>query len=99
MFKIISSQELMALPRESLNFFDVRDEASYQSGHIENACFLSAENFDSLCVKCDKSKPTIVYCYKGIRSQVIANILFEHGFKKVYSLAGGFSAWQEAKGV
>ena len=38
----------------------------------------------------------IVHCIGGITSPNVANMLIEAGFKKVYSMDGGFNAWVAA---
>ena len=94
MFKIINKDDATKLMEENINIFDVRDQTSFDEQHIKNAKFLSGENFVSITAACDKTLPTIVYCYKGIRSQTVAQILVEQGFENVFSLEGGFGAWQ-----
>jgi rhodanese-related sulfurtransferase len=39
--------------------------------------------------------PVIVYCEKGGRSAIAANILVEKGFTKVYNVIGGIDAWAQ----
>jgi len=94
MFEIINQDDAKKLILSEVNIFDVRDQISFHEKHINNAKLLSGENFDEVCKACNKATPTIVYCYKGIRSQTIAKILAEQGFEKVYSLKGGFSSWE-----
>lgn len=40
--------------------------------------------------------PVIVYCSKGSRSAIAANILSESGFYEVYNVVGGIEAWLQA---
>jgi len=94
MFKIISQADAKKLMASESNIFDVRDQTAFDEMHIPNAKFLSGENFEEVTESCDKNLPTIVYCYKGIRSQTIAKVLSETGFTNVFSLEGGFGAWQ-----
>jgi len=78
----------------NLNIIDTRDPGSFAADHIEQAENVTAENIDQYCQAADKSKPVIVYCYKGIGSQSVAKYLDEQGFD-AYSLIGGFDDWQD----
>ena len=48
-------------------------------------------NLDGL----DKSKPTVVYCARGLRGYLAAMILENNGFKNIYNLGGGFVTWKK----
>jgi hydroxyacylglutathione hydrolase len=43
--------------------------------------------------KFDRSKPLAVMCQGGYRSSAGTSILARHGFKHVYNVVGGFTAW------
>jgi len=78
---------------EAANFVDIRDQPSYQAGHITDA-----EHFDNATVQqyidnADFSMPLIVCCYHGNMSQSAGAYLAEKGFNQVYSLDGGFAEW------
>ena len=42
-------------------------------------------------------QPILVMCYHGISSQGAAQYLVNQGFEQVYSVDGGFEAWQRAE--
>jgi rhodanese-related sulfurtransferase len=48
--------------------------------------------------KFDPARPIAVMCQGGYRSSAGTSILARHGFKKVYNVVGGFSAWSNAAG-
>ena len=73
---------------------DIRNQDSYEEEHIANAMHLSMEKLQQYCGKWDKQKPILVYCYHGISSRSVAQYLVKQGFKKVYSLIGGFETWR-----
>ncbi len=77
---------------------DVRDEESYQQGHIDGAIHLTMTALQEFCDQNEKSNPILLYCYHGISSQSVAQHLADQGFTEIYSLIGGFEAWvaQEA---
>ena len=73
---------------------DVRNKDSYEEAHIANAMHLSTTKLQQYCGTWDKQRPILVYCYHGTSSRSIAQHLVERGFKKIYSLIGGFEIWK-----
>lgn len=53
-----------------------------------------ADNMDKLPV--DKEKPILVYCRSGSMSGIASKELVNLGYKNVYDLAGGVTAYREA---
>lgn len=82
------------MDEDNLVVADVRSEESFELAHIPSAAHLTIANLDTFCMQADKSKPVMVYCYHGISSQAVAEHLVEQGFVTVYSLVGGFEAWE-----
>ena len=78
----------------SATVVDIRDSASFQSGHIPNAIHLSDDTVQEFMSNTDKKKPLVVYCYHGISSQGAAVYFSEQGFQEVSSMTGGFESWQ-----
>ena len=74
---------------------DVRDPASFEEAHIEHALFLTDQTIENFIQQADKEQPLICYCYHGSNSQMAALFFVENGFKKVYSVDGGFAAWRQ----
>lgn len=72
---------------------DIRDAASFQSGHIEKAQLVHNDNIQEFLESADMELPLIVCCYHGNMSQGAADYFFEQGFTQSYSLDGGFTAW------
>ncbi|MEE9335975.1 MAG: thiosulfate sulfurtransferase GlpE [Granulosicoccaceae bacterium] len=72
---------------------DIRDEASFNSGHIKNAQHLDNTNTQDFIDKSDMDQPLIVVCYHGNSSQPASVFLADRGFDDVYSLDGGFTEW------
>ena len=78
---------------------DVRTAGEYSSGHLQNALqadWLNKQQFEERTRHLDKSKPVLVYCASGIRSEQAAKWLLKQGFTEVFNLKGGTSAWQVA---
>ncbi len=80
----------------SATIVDIRDSASFQSGHIPSAIHLDDETVQQFVADTDKEKPLVIYCYHGISSQGAATYFSEQGFKEVYSMTGGFEGWRAA---
>ena len=75
---------------------DIRDEQSFQSGHIEGAVHLTNGTLHQFMQDNDFDTPVIVCCYHGHSSQQAAQFLIHQGFEEVYSMDGGFEAWRLA---
>lgn len=88
----IEAEQLMS--KRDIVIIDMRDEDSYEEGHITNAIHLSMVALKKYFNKADKEKAILVYCYHGVSSQAVAQHLVEKGFKEAYSLIGGFKTWK-----
>ncbi|NKB77121.1 MAG: thiosulfate sulfurtransferase GlpE [Gammaproteobacteria bacterium] len=80
------------------NVVDVRDRASFDAGHIENARHLDNETVSDFVSSADHSVPLIVCCYHGNMSQGAAGYFGEQGFAETYSLDGGYALWEQQMG-
>ncbi len=95
-FKQISVQDAKEkISQQGTILIDIRDPDSYQASHINEAFHLTNENIQEFIQNADLGKPVIVYCYHGNSSQSAAQFLSEQGFEEVYSMMGGFAAWQQ----
>lgn len=75
---------------------DMRDPASYESGHIEGAEHVTEANIFHFLSGTPKAKPVLIYCYHGNASQVYAKTFADFRFTRVYSLDGGYEGWRKA---
>jgi thiosulfate sulfurtransferase len=75
-------------------FIDIRDPDSYATAHVPGAIQINDTNVEAFVAGSDKSRTHIVYCYHGITSQGGAAFFQENGFQDVYSMEGGFCAWE-----
>ena len=80
---------------EGLLLFDVRDENSFDQSHMKNAINLNNQNIDDIVKKTEHKKSILIYCYKGISSQNVAQHFCNLGFENVYSLNGGYEGFFE----
>jgi thiosulfate sulfurtransferase len=93
-FKHINTQQAQELISQGAALADIRDEESFNNSHIRNAQHLANHNFQEFLESSDLDLPLVLYCYHGNSSQSAAQYLIERGFEQVYSLNGGFEAWQ-----
>lgn len=73
---------------------DARERKEFETSHICDAQFLGYKDPDfSMLKNVDKSKPIVVYCSIGYRSEKIGERLLENGFTNVYNLYGSIFEW------
>ena len=65
---------------------------SLPSHHID----INQPDFIKHLAELDKNKPVLVYCAIGGRSSKAMAIMKKEGFKEVYNLEGGMTAWKDA---
>ena len=87
----LSVQELFAMPENSYQLVDIRDERARSYGVIPGSVALSAEEL-SESQEIDKNKTVVIYCQKGEMSVPAAEALQEAGVD-AKSLNGGYLAW------
>jgi rhodanese-related sulfurtransferase len=83
-------------PRVTL--IDVREDNEWEAGHAAGAKHHGKgiiERDIELALP-DKSAELILYCGGGYRSALAADVLQRMGYTNVYSMAGGWKAWQES---
>lgn len=94
-FKRISVQQAkqMIADQGKIQIVDIRDEQSFNTGHIPDSFHLHGSNIEEFMARADPGLPLLVVCYHGISSQNAAAYLAGQGFGDTYSLDGGFEAW------
>lgn len=80
--------------RRGLHILDVRQPAEWQAGHIPEAHHLSGGDLPAHLDAVPEDRPVAVYCGSGYRSSVAASLLRRNGYREVYNVTGGFSAWR-----
>lgn len=77
---------------------DVRTPAEVAQGKIANASVIdfNAEGFERKVGLIDRERPVFVYCRSGGRSGRAVALMTKLGFKKLYNLQGGITAWSAA---
>jgi rhodanese-related sulfurtransferase len=90
------AQNLLATKEVSV--LDIRTPEEFAAGHLDGARNLDFynSNFQSEIAKLDKAKTYLIYCRSGNRSGQAVSLFKNAGFKELYDLRGGISAWQSA---
>lgn len=89
-----SVQELQALRNEKADFMvlDVRKPEEYAlcnlGGHL-----IPIDELPNRLNELNPDQMIIVHCHAGGRSRRATKYLLEQGFKKVFNLRGGITAW------
>jgi len=93
-----TQQRMQANPDAKL--IDVREDKEWDAAHAAGAVHLGKGIIerDIETAVPDKDTELILYCGGGYRSALAADSLQRMGYTNVFSLAGGWRAWQEAGG-
>ncbi len=95
-FKRISVQQAKdMIDNGAVTLIDIRDEASFQTGHMTNSIHIDHQSVQGFIQDTDLDIPLIVCCYHGNSSQSAAQFFVEKDFSDVYSLDGGYEAWRQ----
>lgn len=97
-YKRVSTPEFKKLMADlpDAQLVDVRTATEYKGGHIrlaENIDYKGAD-FKTKIANLDKSKPVLVYCQAGGRSQKACGMMQDMGFKEIYELKSGYGKWE-----
>lgn len=85
--------------QEGARLIDVREDNEWERGHASGAEHLGRGVIErDIETKVpDHSTELILYCGGGYRSALAADNLQRMGYSNVFSLAGGWKAWKEAR--
>ena len=77
---------------------DVREDHEWEAAHAAGAEHLGKGIIerDIETTVPDKSTEVILYCGGGFRSALAADVLQQMGYTNVFSMAGGWKAWQDS---
>lgn len=82
----------------NVKLIDVREDKEWAAAHAAKSIHLGKgiieRDIEQLVP--DKSTELILYCGGGYRSALAADVLQTMGYTNVFSMAGGWKAWQES---
>jgi rhodanese-related sulfurtransferase len=106
--KEVSPGELQAMMDSTpdLLVLDVRESSEHEQGHLPKALLVPRGILEAAAdpgypkhvpeLSSARQRPIACYCATGGRSAMAAAVLEMMGFEQVYSLAGGYSGWEQA---
>ncbi len=71
----------------------VRAESERDAGHIEGSVLAPTPDIRHRYGEWDPEAQTVVLCNTGNRSMTAASLLRQRGFRRVYNVLGGTTAW------
>lgn len=88
----------LLINRDSPLVVDLSSSQDFEKGHIPGARHVPLSQFDPENKELAKVRdlPVAVYCKNGTTSAQAAARLVKAGFRRVFWLGGGLSAWQQA---
>ncbi len=81
-----------------VRLIDVREDNEWEAAHAARAEHLGKGIIerDIEAEVPDKTTELILYCGGGYRSALAADVLQQMGYTNVFSMAGGWKAWQDS---
>lgn len=96
---VISIAEFEKMSTKKKNtVVDVRTPEEVAEGHLAGSVNINflGEGFQQEISKLNKNKTYLLYCKSGNRTRKAADQMQKAGFKHVYMLEGGITAWNAA---
>jgi glyoxylase-like metal-dependent hydrolase (beta-lactamase superfamily II) len=92
----IPVQELGEKLRQGgIGVLDVRRQAEWEAGHIENAAWYPLDRFAEALPQLGVEQSVAVHCKSGYRSAIACSLLLKAGHRNIVNVVGGFDAWQK----
>lgn len=83
---------------DSAVLLDVRELFEFRKVRIKDAANIpSSGSIEQAADSINKNLSLFIYCYSGGRSRKAARIFYDKGFRKLYNLEGGITAWKKEK--
>jgi len=83
----------------NLQLIDARRPTEFANGHIAKAISSPLSHLEEHVSDFNSNLLTAVICQSGFRSSAATSILAKHGFKYVFNIVGGMTAWDNASGA
>lgn len=87
-----------AIAQPGVQLVDVRTPEEYAKGHLAGAVNIDwlGTDFAAGTAALDKSRPILLYCAAGGRSEEALAAVKKAGFTKAKDMLGGINAWKKA---
>jgi len=73
---------------EGGQLIDVRSPVEFNQGALSGAINMPIDSFQFLKDAIDKTKPVLLYCRTGARSEMVTRYLEQIGFDRVHNIGG-----------
>lgn len=95
----VSVADSVERQRAGAKIVDVREDNEWQAGHVKGAVHMGRGIIERDIVQNipDKGAELILYCGGGYRSALAADMLEKMGYTDVFSMAGGWKAWNASQ--
>ena len=92
--KVISVLDLQdLLRRDAVTLVDVREADELELARIPGAVHMPLHDVPARAAELDRNAAIAVLCHHGMRSEMAARWLEQHGWSDVANVAGGIDAW------
>ena len=94
----MSVEEAQKRMLEGATLIDVREDNEFETSHASGARHMGRGIIERDIVQTfpDKNAELILYCGGGYRSALATDSLQKMGYTNVWSMAGGWHAWEES---
>lgn len=94
----LSVAQVVERMKDGARLIDVREDNEWAAGQAKDAVHLGRGIIerDIISTFPEKDSELILYCGGGYRSALAADNLQKMGYTNVFSMAGGWKAWNEA---
>ena len=80
-------------------YLDVREPREWDQGHLPGAVLLPLARVEGeVGSMVPRDRPVVIYCARGNRSALAADVMREMGYRDVASMAQGIRGWADAGG-
>ena len=96
--KEVSVDDARSRMNDGANLIDVREDNEWDEAHAAGAKHMGRGIIERDVVQTfpDKSTELILYCGGGYRSALATDMLQKMGYTNVWSMAGGWKAWNDS---
>jgi rhodanese-related sulfurtransferase len=92
----ISPAQAYAKFQQGAFFLDVRSQDEWNQFHVKGSTLIPLDQLPNRLSEVPKDKDVVVMCLSGHRSPSGTAILQQAGYKNVFCLSGGLTAWKAA---
>jgi rhodanese-related sulfurtransferase len=97
-FKSLQPRDFQSAYRHEGNalLIDVREFFEFKKSRLQNAVNIpSSGHLGNAADTINKEYALFLYCTSGFRSKRVANFFYDKGFRRLFSLQGGITAWKK----